>query len=158
MAQEEGLLTPQQFVFTLTARPGAVRLKPRTGIFAEASIRAVAMRVCRTKWESRFRSTGSGIILLWLKSPSPWATYYSASFIILHHYFFSNLLVIACFRKYTKNAYYEKRYQQIKANTRTGRDTALVYGAEVARYLGMTTSAVHRSANANEMPKVKNYL
>lgn len=32
------------------------------------------------------------------------------------------------------------------------------YGAEVARYLGMTTSAVNRSANAKELPEVKNYL
>jgi REP element-mobilizing transposase RayT len=32
------------------------------------------------------------------------------------------------------------------------------YGAEVARYLGMSTSAVNRSANANELPEVKNYL
>jgi len=44
----EGLLTPQQRVFTLTARPGALRLKPQTGSFAEASIQAGAMRVCRT--------------------------------------------------------------------------------------------------------------
>ena len=32
------------------------------------------------------------------------------------------------------------------------------YGAEVARYLGMTTSAVNRSANAKEVPEIKNYL
>ena len=43
-----GLLTPQQCVFRLTARPGALRLKPQTGSFAEASITAVARRVCRT--------------------------------------------------------------------------------------------------------------
>jgi len=32
------------------------------------------------------------------------------------------------------------------------------YGAEVARFLGMSTSAVNRSANAKELPEVKNYL
>ncbi len=32
------------------------------------------------------------------------------------------------------------------------------YGAEVARYLGMTTSAVNRSANSKELPEIKNYL
>ncbi len=32
------------------------------------------------------------------------------------------------------------------------------YGAEVARYLGMSTSAVNRNANAKELPDVKNYL
>ena len=35
----EGLLTPQPYVFTLTARPGALRPKPQTGSFAETSIR-----------------------------------------------------------------------------------------------------------------------
>jgi len=55
----EGLLTPQQCVFTLTARPGAFDLNRQTGSFAEASIQAVAMRVCRTKLERCCRSTGS---------------------------------------------------------------------------------------------------
>ena len=32
------------------------------------------------------------------------------------------------------------------------------YGAEVARYLGMTTSAVNRSANSKELPEIKDYL
>jgi REP element-mobilizing transposase RayT len=32
------------------------------------------------------------------------------------------------------------------------------YGAEVARYLGMTTSAVNRSANSKELPEITNYL
>lgn len=32
------------------------------------------------------------------------------------------------------------------------------YGAEVARYLGMTTSAVNRSASTKEIPEIKNYL
>ena len=32
------------------------------------------------------------------------------------------------------------------------------YGAEVARYLGMTTSAVNRSANSKELPEIKYYL
>jgi hypothetical protein len=32
------------------------------------------------------------------------------------------------------------------------------YGAEVARYLGMTTSAVNGSANAKELPEINNYL
>ena len=32
------------------------------------------------------------------------------------------------------------------------------YGAEVARYLGMSTSAVNRSANAKELPEIKKYL
>lgn len=32
------------------------------------------------------------------------------------------------------------------------------YGAEVARYLGMTTSAVNRSANSEELPETKDYL
>ncbi len=32
------------------------------------------------------------------------------------------------------------------------------YGAEAARYLGMTTSAVNRRANSNELPEVADYL
>jgi hypothetical protein len=32
------------------------------------------------------------------------------------------------------------------------------YGSDVARYLGMTTSAVNRSANTNELTEIKNYL
>ena len=32
------------------------------------------------------------------------------------------------------------------------------YGAEVARYLGITTSAVNRNANSEELLEVKNYL
>jgi len=32
------------------------------------------------------------------------------------------------------------------------------YGAEVARYLGMTTPAVNRSANSKELPEIKNYI
>jgi REP element-mobilizing transposase RayT len=32
------------------------------------------------------------------------------------------------------------------------------YGAEVARYLGMTTSSVNRNANAKENPEIKDYL
>jgi len=32
------------------------------------------------------------------------------------------------------------------------------YGAEVARYLGMITSAVNRSANWKELPEIKDYL
>jgi hypothetical protein len=35
----EGLLTPQQCVFTLTARPGAFDVNRKTGSFAKASIR-----------------------------------------------------------------------------------------------------------------------
>jgi len=31
-------------------------------------------------------------------------------------------------------------------------------GAEVARYLGVTTSAVNRMANAEELPNVKRYI
>ena len=32
------------------------------------------------------------------------------------------------------------------------------YGVEVARYLGMTTSSVNRSANLMELPELKGYL
>ena len=31
-------------------------------------------------------------------------------------------------------------------------------GAEVARYLGLSTSAVNRNANAKELPEIKHYL
>lgn len=32
------------------------------------------------------------------------------------------------------------------------------FGAEVARYLGMTTSSVNRNANAKELPEIKGYM
>jgi len=39
MYSKGGLLMPQQFVFTLTARPGTLRLKPRTGGGAAGGVR-----------------------------------------------------------------------------------------------------------------------
>jgi hypothetical protein len=83
----EGLSTPQQFVFELTARPGAFDLNGK-----QAALQRLRYGCCRAGLSDKVRKSlpfyRFRIILLWLKSPSPLEPLNS-----LENYFFNNLLV-----------------------------------------------------------------